>query len=73
MHNVLIGVIVSMSFFVRFVVFKLLLILYFTVLNSDLGAGSRGAAPVEPLANFFSSNFYPILKEKIQNLSYLKN
>ena len=37
MHNVMIGVIVFMSFFVRFLVFELLSILYFSVVNSDLG------------------------------------
>ena len=38
MHNVMIGVIVFLSFFsVRFLVFELLSILHFTVVNSDLG------------------------------------
>ena len=37
MHNDMIGVIVSMSFFMRFLVFELLLILYLTVVNIDLG------------------------------------
>ena len=37
MHNVMIGVIVFVKFFfVRFLVFELLSILYFTVVNSDL-------------------------------------
>ena len=35
----MIGVIIFMSFFVRFLVFELLSILYFTKVNSDLGLG----------------------------------
>ena len=39
MRNVLIKVFVSLSFFVRFLVFELLSILYFTVVNSNPGLG----------------------------------
>ena len=37
MHNVMIGVTVFMIFFVSFLAYDLLSILYFTVVNSDLG------------------------------------
>ena len=36
MHNVMIAVNVFLSFFVRYLVFELLSIFYFTVVNSDL-------------------------------------
>ena len=59
MHNVMIGVIVFMSFFVQFIVFKLLLILYFVptrvlILNHPgPGGGAPGCGVVKPPAQIF--------------------
>ena len=39
MHNIMIGVIVFMIFFVQFLVYELLSILYFTIVNSHLDLG----------------------------------
>ena len=44
MHNVLIGVFLFMSFFVRFLVFELWSIFYLTVFNSALGLSVTGFA-----------------------------
>ena len=49
MRIILIGVFVHFSFFVRFLVFDLLSILYFTLFNSDLGLG-RSAGKQHSLA-----------------------
>ena len=42
MHNVMFGVNIFMSFFVRFLVFELLSILYFILVNSDLDVAGQG-------------------------------
>ena len=53
MRNVMIRVIAFVSFFVRFFVFELLSILYFTVVNSDLEIAWRGFAKYADDANLF--------------------
>ena len=68
MRIVLIGVFISMIFFVRFLVSELLSISYFIVVNSDLDLRSvAGFAKYAVDANLSRLSPKCITKEKIQN------
>ena len=66
--NVLIGVFVFVSFFVRFLVFEIWSILYLTVVNSALGLSVAGFAKYAVDANLGRRKKY-----KIDHISKTKN
>ena len=67
MPNIMIGVIVFMSFSVRFLAFELLSILYFTVVNSDLGSSVAWIKLFQKIAHllFFKKKKVSLRKKKV--------